>query len=67
MDKNKLDEIFDNLVSANHRKIERRLIKANAEIETIQREETAYYDGAWDAIKNVKDLMQADPAEEATT
>lgn len=58
MDAKKLEEVFDNLVSANHRKIERRLIKANAEIEAIQREETAYYDGAYDAIKKVKELLR---------
>lgn len=63
MNKKELDEVFDSLVSANHRKTERRIIKANAEIEAIQREETAYYDGAFDAIKKVKELMPLEEGE----
>lgn len=63
MDAAKLEAVFDSLVAANHRKIERRLIKANDEIQAIQREETAYYNGANDAIKKVKELLRAEEGE----
>ena len=60
MNKNDLDEIFDKLINAHDRRKQVALIKANAEIETIQREDTAYFDGAYDAIKEVKRLLEKD-------
>ena len=57
MNVNDLDKVLDMLSAAHSRKKERLLIKANAEIEAIQREDTAYYDGVYDAIKNVKALL----------
>ena len=63
MDEDKLEKVFDMLIAANQRKIERRLTKANDEIEAIYREQTAYYDGAYDAIKRVKELLRAEEGE----
>lgn len=63
MNAKELDEVLERLAAAHSRKKERLLIKANAEIEAIQREDTAYFDGAYDAIKEVKNLLAA-PAEE---
>lgn len=57
MNENDLDEIFEKLTNAHARRKQAALIKANAEIETIQREDTAYFDGAYDAIKEVKRLL----------
>lgn len=55
-----LDAILSKLESAHNRKKERLLIKANAEIEAIQREDTAYYDGAYDAIKEIRQILSED-------
>ena len=55
-----LDSILSKLESAHNRKKERQLIKANAEIEAIQREDTAYYDGAYDAIKEIRQILSED-------
>lgn len=60
MDEKWLDELFQQLESAHNRKKERLLIKANAEIEAIQREYAAYYDGIYDAIKEVKNQLKKD-------
>lgn len=60
MEDKKLDEILDKLASAHSRKKDRLLIKANAEIEAIQREDTAYYDGVYDAVKEIKALLRAE-------
>ena len=46
MNARELDEVLERLDAAHSRKKERLRIKANAEIEAIQREDTAYYDGA---------------------
>ena len=47
----KLEQIFNDLTCAH-------LIKAKAEIEAIQREDTAYYDGVYDAIKEIKNALK---------
>ena len=60
MDEKWLDELLQQLESAHNRKKERLLIKANAEIEAIQREDVAYYDGVYDAIKEVKNRLKKD-------
>lgn len=52
-----LDRILASLDARYQRTKEQRLIKARAEIEAIDREYTAYYDGAYDAIKAVKAIM----------
>ena len=52
-----LDRILANLDARYQRTREQRLIKARAEIEAIDREYAAYYDGAYDAIKAVKSIM----------
>ena len=52
-----LDRILARLDAKYQRTREQRLIKARAEIEAIDREYTAYYDGAYDAIKAVKAIM----------
>lgn len=60
MDEKWLDELLQRLESAHNRKKERLLIIANTEIEAIQREDTAYYDGIYDAIKEVKNQLKKD-------
>lgn len=60
MDYNDLDKILETLESAHSRKKQIQLTKANAEIEAIQREDVAYYDGAYDAIKRVKELLHSE-------
>ena len=51
------DAILDKLCTRAGRKREAALIKANAELQTIEREYTAYYDGAYDAVKAIKEAM----------
>lgn len=63
MNASDFDKVLNRLSAAHSRKKEILLIKANAEIEAIQREDTAYYDGVYDAIKEVKALL-VNPAEE---
>lgn len=60
-----LEKVLADLAAAHNRKKEKLLIKANAEIEAIQREDTAYYDGAYDAIKAVKALLRQTEKEAA--
>ena len=60
MDEKWLDELIQRLDSTHSRKKDRLLIKANAEIEAIQREAVAYYDGVCDAIKEVKNRLKKD-------
>lgn len=55
-----LDMILDALVSKHNRKRDIALIKANDEIRAIEREDVAYFDGAFDAIKAVKERMTAE-------
>ena len=64
MNASDFDKVLNRLSAAHSRKKEILLIKANAEIEAIQREDNAYYDGAYDAIKEVKALLLTKPAEE---
>ena len=54
----KLERIFNDLTCAHARKRDNALIKAKAEIEAIQREDTAYYDGVYDAIKEIKNALK---------
>lgn len=61
-----LDQILASLDARYQRKKEQRLIKARAEIEAIDREYTAYYDGVYDAIRAVKAIMPAEPVKEDT-
>lgn len=56
-----LDRILERLYAKYQRTREQRLIKARAEIEAIDRECAAYYDGVYDAIKAVKSIMPAEP------
>lgn len=52
-----LDAIMDRLTSIREHKKQIALTKAQAEIQTIQRETEAYWDGMWDFFKEVKDLL----------
>ena len=54
MENKELDLILIKLQNARERKRDIALAKANAEIETIRRETDAYWDGIYDAIKEVK-------------
>lgn len=56
------EQIFNDLTRAHARKRDNALLKAKAENETINREDTAYYDGVYDAIREIKNAM----AQEAT-
>lgn len=51
------DSILETLDRREYQKKEIKLAKAKAEMEAIDREYTAYYDGAYDAIKAVKAFM----------
>lgn len=53
-----LDAILDNLDRRAYQKKEIKLAKAKAEMDAIDREYTAYYDGAYDAIKAVRSALQ---------
>ena len=52
-----LDAIMDKLTSAREHKKQIAVAKAQKELETIQRETDAYWDGMWDFCKAVKNLL----------
>ena len=52
-----LDAIMDRLTNIREQKKQIALTKAHAEIQTIQRETDAYWDGMWDFCKEVKKLL----------
>lgn len=56
MSDKELDLLLLRLQNARERKRDIALAKANAEIETIRREFEAYWDGIYDAIKEVKNM-----------
>lgn len=57
MTEKELDAIMMRLTNARDRKKDIALAKANAEIDAIRREAEAYWDGVYDAIKEVKNAM----------
>lgn len=58
-----LDSIMARLTSAREHKKQIQLAKANAEIEAIQREAGAYWDGVYDALKEVRSALTQPPKE----
>ena len=56
-----LDLIMIRLQNARDRKKEIALTRANAEIDAIRREAEAYWDGVYDAIKEVKNALPTPP------
>ena len=52
-----LDTIWDRLLSRRNQKKDVALAKAQAEIQTIQREFDAYHDGVYDALKEIRTAM----------
>ena len=56
-----LDSIMTRLTSAHDHKKQIQLAKANAEIATIQREADAYWNGVYDALKEVRNAMPQPP------
>lgn len=52
------DKIYTELIGRAERKTQIATIKAQAEIDTIHRERTAYEDGVFDAIKVIKEQME---------
>lgn len=52
-----LDAIMDRLTGIREHKKQIAITKAQAEIQTIQRETEAYWDGMWDFCKAVKELL----------
>ena len=52
-----LDAIMTRLTSIREHKKQIALAKAQAEIQTIQRETEAYWDGMWDFCKAVTELL----------
>lgn len=56
----KLDQIVADLDRVKQRATQISVVKAQAEISALEREATAYYDGAYDAIKYVKQLLAED-------
>lgn len=63
MTKKELDSIVDRLTSAREHKKQIQLAKAQAEIETIKREADAYWDGVYDALKEVRNALPELPKE----
>lgn len=57
---NKYDEIESRLTSMANRNRDLRFLKAQAEIDAIQREYEAYTDGVLDAIKAIKQAAGKD-------
>lgn len=56
----KLDQILADLDRAKQRATQIAVVKAQAEVSALQREAVAYSDGAYDAIKYVKQLLAED-------
>lgn len=52
-----LDLILKKLHSVSEHKKQIKLTEANKEIEAIQREASAYWDGVYDALKEVRKVM----------
>lgn len=52
-----LDKILDDLSRKRQYKKDIQIAKAKAELDAINRETDAYYDGVYDAIKAVKELL----------
>lgn len=52
------DKILDELEKGRSRKRDMALVKAHAEIETINREHEAYLDGIYDAVKVIKNRYE---------
>lgn len=63
----KLEQIFNDLTRAHFRKRDNALIKAKAEIKAILREDTAYYDGVYDTIKEIKNALKQEARTDAET
>lgn len=61
----KLQAICDRLIDKRNRKADIARTKAMAELDTIQRESDAYFDGVYDALRQVQD--EADNAREVDT
>lgn len=61
----KLDEIFANLANNGSRKKDMKLAVAQKEIEAINREADAYWDGLYDAFKAVKSALPIQPEEDS--
>lgn len=58
MNEKDFDAILENLHRRALEKRDIKLAKAKAEIDAIDREYGAYYDGAYDAIKAVRNALQ---------
>ena len=61
MTEKELDAIMLRLTNARDRKKDIALAKANAEIDAIRREAEAYWDGVYDAIKEIKNAIPKQP------
>ena len=66
MNEKDFDAILEMLDRRAYMKKETRLAKAKAEMESIDREYVAYYDGAYDAIKAVRNALLKEEAMNAT-
>lgn len=53
----KLQEISDRLMEKRERKATIARVKAQAELDTIQRETDAYFDGVYDALRAVEEAV----------
>lgn len=62
LDEKKLNAILSELDKKRQHKKDIQLAKAQAEIAAIQREYEAYYDGLYDAIKAVKNILSDEAA-----
>ena len=60
-----LEAILDDLDRKRQHKKDIQLAKAKAEMDAINRETDAYFDGAYDAIKAVKALLPDPPKKES--
>lgn len=54
----KLQAISDRLMEKRERKATIARVKAQAEIDTIQRETDAYFDGMYDALRAVEEVLK---------